>query len=55
MPEKMGGDGIQITLAVIAIHRSKTSSTKTGRKVIRMIDDTDKFGGGRPASYYVLC
>lgn len=43
-----------LTLAVIAIYRSKISSTKTGRKAIRMIDDTDKFGGGRPGSYYVL-
>lgn len=54
VPEKKGGDNIQIIIAVIAVYSSNISSTKTGRKAIRMIDDADKFGGGRPGSHYVL-
>lgn len=50
----MGEDGTQMTLVVVAINGSNISSTKTGRKVIRMIDDADNFGGGRPGSHYVL-
>lgn len=52
--EKMGEDGTQTTLVVVAINGSNISSTKTGRKVIRMIDDADNFGGGRPGSHYIL-
>lgn len=52
--EKMEGHDIQTTIAVIAVYSSNISSTKTGRKAIRMIDDADKFGGGRPGSHYVL-
>ena len=54
MPEKMGEDVIQTTIAVIAVYSSKISSTKMARKAIRMIDDADKFGGGSPGSHYVL-
>ena len=50
----MGRDGIQSILIVVAINGSNISSTKTGRKAVRMIDDADPFGGGKPGSHYVL-
>lgn len=50
----MGRDGIQTKLIVIAINGSNISSTQTGRKAVRMIDDADTFGGGKPGSHYVL-
>lgn len=50
----MGRDGIQTTLVVVAINGSNISSTQTGREAVRMIDDTDTFGGGKPGSHYVL-
>lgn len=46
----MGRDGIQSILIVVAINGSNISSTQTGRKAVRMIDD----GGGKPGSHYVL-
>lgn len=53
VPEKMG-DETQTTTAVIAVYSTNISSTKMGRKAIRVIDDADKFGDGRRGSHYVL-
>lgn len=50
----MGRDGIQTTLLVVAINGSNISSTQTRREAVRMIDDADTFGGGKPGSHYVL-
>ena len=50
----MGRDGIHTTLVVVAINGSNISSTQTRREAVRMIDDADTFGGGKPGSHYVL-
>lgn len=54
VPEKIGGDGIQMALVAVALNSGNVLSTETGRKAVRMTDDAGKFGGGNPGSHYVL-